>query len=127
MLRTMLPKTALVSLAFLTAVQVSADSLEAAAMAMCEKVKACSLAQIQASDMTPEMREMMEPMLDNMCANMQSKVQEVATGHPLYQPSIACMRSMEALSCEDMQDPALMQTPECEAYEKLAREAAGES
>lgn len=105
----------------------SADDITSAAKDLCEKVRSCAMSQVAEEDLTPELRQMMEPMLDNMCANMQSKVQEVATGHPLYQPSIACMRSMEALSCEDMQDPARMQTPECEAYEKLARETAAES
>ncbi len=104
-----------------------ADDITSAAKDLCEKVRSCAMAQVAEEDLTPELRQMMDPMLDNMCANMQSKVQEVATGHPLYQPSIACMRSMEALSCEEMQDPASMQTSECETYEKLAREAAGES
>jgi hypothetical protein len=125
MLRTTLPKTALVSLAFLTAVQVSADSLEAAAMAMCEKVKACSLAQIQASDMTPEMREMMEPMLENMCATMRAGIQEVPNGHPLYQPAVACMRSMAQLSCDDFQDGDKVVTPECQKYQEMAEDYAG--
>ncbi len=124
MFRTLLPRAALLCLTVLASAAASADNLEAAAMDMCEKVKACSLAQIEQSDMTPEMREMMEPMLDTMCEGMQAKVEDVAAGHPLHQPAVACMRSMEALSCDDMRNPDSMQTTECETYEKMAREYA---
>ena len=105
----------------------SADDISSAAKDLCEKVRSCAMAQVAEEDMTPELRQMMEPMLDSMCANMQSKVQDVSAGHPLYQSSIACMRSMEALSCEEMQDEARMQTPECTAYEEQARKYADQN
>ena len=100
-----------------------ADDMAEAAMELCEKVKGCAMAQIATEDLTPELRDMMQPMLDNMCANMQSKVEEVAVGHPHHAPALACMRSMQSLTCEMMQDPELVQTPECQAYEKLANQA----
>ena len=125
MLRAVSTKIAIVSFALLTAAAASADSLEAAAMAMCEKVKACSLAQIQESDMTPEMREMMEPMLENMCNSMRAGIQEVPSGHPLYQPAVACMRSMSQLSCEDFQTGDGMVTPECQKYQEMLEDYAG--
>ena len=101
-----------------------ADDLTAASLDLCEKVKSCALAQVAEQDLSPQMREMMQPMLDNMCANMQSKVGEVPTGHPMYEPALACMRSLEKImNCEMMQNPESMTTPECEAYEKLAQEA----
>lgn len=105
--------------------QVAADDISSAANGLCEKVRSCALEQVANENLAPELREMMEPMLDTMCDRMQEKVQEVPTGHPLYQPAIACIRSMEALSCEAMQSPEGMQTPECATYEKLAREHGG--
>jgi hypothetical protein len=99
------------------------DDLTTAAMELCEKVKSCAMTQVAEEDLTPEVRQMMEPMLDNMCADMRNTMGEVPAGHPLYQPALACMRSMEDLSCEMMQDPQGMETPECKAYEKLAGEA----
>jgi hypothetical protein len=101
-----------------------ADDLTAASLDLCEKVKSCAMSQVAEQDLTPQMREMMQPMLDNMCANMQSRIGEVPTGHEMYEPALACMRSMEEkMTCEMMQDPDNMRTPECEAYEKLAQEA----
>lgn len=98
-----------------------AEEIADVALALCEKVKACSMAEIEEEDLTPEMRQMMQPMLDNMCANMNARVQDVPTGHALYEPAVACMRSMAALSCEQMQSQQV-NTPACQAYEKMVNE-----
>ncbi len=105
--------------------QASADEIADAALDLCEKVKACAMAGIAEEDLTDDTREMMQPMLDNMCANMQAKVQEVPRGHGLYGPAVACLRSMQALSCEEMQT-SQANTPACQEYEKLLRETYGE-
>jgi hypothetical protein len=101
----------------------SADDLTEAAGALCEKIKVCSMAQIDQQDLTPEMREMMEPMLENMCVSMKQGVQEVPTGHELYQPAVECMRSMAALSCDDFQDDSKVETPACKKYQELAEKS----
>lgn len=100
-----------------------ADHLLSAANDMCEKVKSCALAQIAESDMTPEMREMMQPMLESMCDKMRQGVQEVPTGHAMYEPALACMRSMSRLSCADFQNEAAAETVECKKYRALAEQA----
>ncbi|CAA0122689.1 Uncharacterised protein [Halioglobus japonicus] len=100
-----------------------ADELGDAAQALCEKVKSCAMAQIEGQNIPAETREMMQPMLDGMCTQIRGKVGEVPTGHPLYKPAVACMESMNSLSCENMQEAGDMITPECEEYEELARDA----
>lgn len=100
-----------------------AEELTDAALGLCEKVKSCAMEQIAEEDLTPEMRQMMQPMLDNMCASMQSNFGEVPTGHDLYRPAIACMQSMEKLSCEQMQTIDQAPTPECQKYQELAEQA----
>jgi hypothetical protein len=102
---------------------VYADEFGDATQALCEKVKSCAVAQMAGQDIPPETRQMMQPMLDSMCTQINAKVGEVPTGHPLYKPAVACMESMNSLTCEEMQDAAGMATPECEEYEELAREA----
>lgn len=99
-----------------------ADELADAAQALCEKVKSCAMAQMDGQEITPETRQMMQPMLDSMCAQVRGKIGEVPTGHPLYQPAVACMQSMNSLTCESMQEAGDMVTPACEEYENLARE-----
>ena len=102
----------------------SAGDITSSAKALCEKVRSCAMSQVAQEDLTPELRQMMEPMLDSMCDQVESRVQDVSTEHPLYQPALACMRSMEALTCEDLRSGENLQTAECEAYEKQAREYA---
>ena len=102
----------------------SADELEDVSLQLCEKVQSCALAQMQEQDLTPEVREMMQPMLEGMCADMQGKVEDVPRDHRMYKPALECMRSMASLSCEAMQHENRARTPECEEYDRLAREAA---
>ena len=104
---------------------VHADDLESASNALCEKVKACSMAQVDEADLTPEVRQMMEPMLENMCAAMKSNIREVPEGHELHDPAVACMRSMAELSCEQMQSEEQAQTAACRKYEELVKSYEG--
>lgn len=122
------PARLLVSLVLIhLSAHAAADELRDAVQGLCDSVRSCALEQIVKEELTPEMRDMMEPMLDNMCATMKENVQEVAPGHPLYDPAVACMRSLQSLTCDEMQNPERGSTPECEAYEKLAGEQAASS
>lgn len=110
-----------VMLPFLTV----ADNYTDASLALCEKVKSCAIAQMGEQDVTPEMQKMIQPMLDNMCANMSASMPEVAKEHALYKPAMACMNSLEALSCEQMQEGTGSETPACKEYEALAEKYSG--
>jgi hypothetical protein len=107
-------------LCLLLSLPAGADDMAAAAEAMCENIKTCSMAEIAESGMTPEMRQMMEPMLENMCASMRGQMGEIPSGNANYDSAVACMRSMAALSCEDIKDTNKVVTPECEVYEDMA-------
>ena len=97
-----------------------ADEYPEASLALCEKVKSCALAQMGSQEITPEIRQMMQPMLDSMCSNMMVNLPEVAKSHAMYKPAVACMNSLEALSCEQMQQTSEGSTPACKEYEALA-------
>ncbi|MEM1112363.1 MAG: hypothetical protein AAGI11_10690 [Pseudomonadota bacterium] len=104
-----------------------ADSLTAAADDLCEHVKSCAMAQMAAEeDLTPEMRQMVEPVIQNMCSSMRGQIQDVGSGHPLYGPSVACMRSMSSISCDKMMEGDGMYTDECKEYEARVKAMAGE-
>jgi hypothetical protein len=102
----------------------SADELLEETQTLCTNIKSCVLEQMAGEDLSPEMRQQMEPMMANMCTNMSSRIGEVPTGHGLYDPAVACIRSMQSLSCAQMQDPAHAVTPECAHYEELRSKAA---
>jgi len=103
-----------------------AESVGDATQALCEKVKDCSMAQIAEEDVTDEMRQMMEPMLENMCANMRAGVEDVPTGHELYKPALACMQEMATMSCQELENMGSAQPAACAEYQRLAKEAYGE-
>ena len=98
----------------------TADEYSDATLALCEKVKSCALEQMGQQEITPEIRQMMQPMLDNMCSQMAVEIEEVASGHAMYKPALACMQSMAAISCSDMQSQDGPQTAACKEYEALA-------
>jgi len=97
-----------------------ADEYTDASLALCEKVKSCALAQMDSQEITPEVRQMMQPMLDNMCTSMLASVPEVAKDHAMYEPAVACMNSLDALSCEEIQGEEGSKTDACMEYEKMA-------
>ena len=97
-----------------------ADEYSDASLALCEKIKSCALVQMDNQEITPEVRQMMQPMLDSMCTSMLASVPEVAKTHAMYKPAIACMQSLDALSCEEMHGEANVKTPACMEYEEMA-------
>ena len=117
--RTLLPA----ALLFALGVHATDDELTDAAQGLCETVRTCVLEQAEQQELTPEAREKMGPMLDNMCATMRSQVGEVPVGDGLYGPAVACLRSMQSVSCLEMQNPDRVATAQCKEYERLAREA----
>ncbi|NND66568.1 MAG: hypothetical protein HKN19_03175 [Halioglobus sp.] len=102
------------------ALPAQAEKMTEASLALCEKVKECALQQLQQENFTPEMRQMMEPMLSGMCQAVRAQITEVPTGHPLYAPALACMESMAQLSCAQLQGKDDTKTPECEEYRRQA-------
>lgn len=103
----------------------TADDLGAAATSLCEKVKTCALQQMNQQQMTPQMRQMIEPSLESMCASMNGQMAEVPQGHELYKPAVACMRSMAQQSCSDIMNAAQNMTPACKDYENKVRNMGG--
>ncbi len=110
-----------VILACLFSTHASSDDFADSALQLCEKVKGCAIAEMNQADLTPEVRQMMEPMLATMCSSMQANIQQVPSGHKLYKPALACMKSMNEMSCKDMQSQESYQTGACKTYEELAR------
>ncbi len=122
----MFNKTLIAGLALALSPLTFAEPMAEASQALCEKVKACSMAEIDKADMTPEMRQMMEPMLENMCANMRAGVEEVPEDHALYKPALACMQGMAALSCEEIRTMENSEPPACEEYRRKAEATYGQ-
>jgi len=101
----------------------AATSLNEATDTLCRKIKSCATTQLEQQDLPPAMLQMMKAMFDETCASMISPYADKATDAGLEKKAIACIESINTLSC-----PALMQdsggeTAECKTLEKAAKEA----
>lgn len=99
-----------------------ADDLTDAVEGLCDTIKTCALEAVAGQDLTDELRVQMAPMLDSACTRMRSRVQAVPADHALYQPAVGCMRSMESLTCQQLNNAGQVKTPECTEYDRLASE-----
>ena len=98
---------------------VFADELADSMRGYCNKMKQCAKAQMSAEDMQgmpAGMADMMQQAMDNMCLGMVDNYDKAVKNHDLYEPALACYRSMEKQSCEAMQD----ETAECKRFGELA-------
>ena len=98
-----------------------AEPFDDAANALCEKTKMCARASMAGQQIPPDMMAMINQQLDGLCAGMLASFDvNGMTDHPLYQPAVACMESMAALSCDALEREA--GTAACDAYQqKLER------
>ncbi len=101
----------------------SADDLTDAAEGLCDTIKSCALEAVAGQGLTDQLRRKMVPVLENNCAQIRSRVQAVPGDDQLFQPSVACLRSMESLSCPQLHNAGEMKTPECAEYDRLAKAA----
>ena len=101
----------------------SAEELTDAAKLLCDTIKSCALEAVAGPDLTEELRQQMNPVLENNCAQMRSRVQAVPANHKLYQPAVGCLRSMASLSCTQLYDASEYKTLACTAYDRLANTA----
>ncbi|AKH68841.1 hypothetical protein IMCC21906_01162 [Spongiibacter sp. IMCC21906] len=111
----------LVLAGLLCSVPLQADDLSQETARLCDRMKHCALSNIQDSGLPPEMQTMIRQQLDMACQGMEAKYGVMAQSHELYQPALACVKSLQSLSCAEMEednDDAL--TPACERYEALS-------
>lgn len=88
---------------------------------LCDKMEQCAIEQMgEEEDLTPQMRSMIEGMIEGMCKNMMD-VGEVNEYAELVDPAVACINSMTSRSCSELQRENI-QTPECDEYEERAEE-----
>jgi hypothetical protein len=97
----------------------NADELADAAQELCDTINTCALEAVAGPDLTEELRQQMDPVLENNCAQMSSRVQAVPADHKLHQPAVDCLRSMASLSCPQLYDSSEFKTPECTEYDRL--------
>lgn len=104
----------------LTSVAAHADDLGDEVTTLCEKMKQCTLDSMAEAEMAPEMKMMITQQLDMACVGLQARFGAAAQAHSLYQPALACVKSMQAMSCQEIEESDDSITPECDRYQELA-------
>lgn len=105
---------------FLGLPMAQAASLEDSYQLMCNKLKSCALKSVNESDLSPDMRNMILQSMEGACISLQQQFSGVVQAHPLYEPANACLQSMAALSCDEIENQDEQPTPACARYEKMA-------
>ena len=101
---------------------VQADELSESMNAACENLRSCALEQLNVEDIDEKTKEMMRPMFDNLCKQIEAQYGQMAKAHGLYEPVAACFNSMAQLSCDALMDNQKNRTEECQALEALAQD-----
>ena len=101
----------------------SATSLNEATDTLCRKIKSCATAQLEQQDLPPAMLQMMKAMFDETCASMISPYADKATNAGLEKKAIACIESVNTLSCSTLMQDSGGKTAECKTLEKAANQA----
>lgn len=95
-----------------------ADELSSALTTMCDKMKTCAMAQIEAENELPaDMKAMMKQSLEQSCSTIQHNYEQAMQTYPgYYAAALACVRSMNKLDCQELMDEP-GETQACKQYE----------
>jgi hypothetical protein len=105
----------------------TADELTDAATELCDAIKTCALEAVAGANLSAEVRQMIEPVLQSNCAAITNQVVSVPASNPLYQSAVGCMRSMASLGCPNLQNASQFKTAECAEYDKAASKWIGQT
>ena len=98
--------------------------LDSAMDDLCAKIKTCGMQQAEAQGLPPEMKAMMEGMVDGMCKTWMQPYAKSIGDAGLEKKAEACVDSVVDTSCETMmQAQGEFKTEACEDFEKAADEA----
>ena len=109
--------------ALLFAGLVQADDIADSSQRICAKVKTCGVAQLEAQGLQSEMVDMMKAMFDGMCQSMVAPYINRANDAGLEKKAMACLDTIEDMSCDQLMNGDGNQTEECKELEKAADEA----
>jgi len=101
----------------------AASSLTEATNTLCSKIKLCATAQMSQQQLPPAMLQIMTAMLDESCAKTIAPYADKATNAGLEKKAVACIKSINALTCNTLMNTSEAETDECKVLEKAANEA----
>ena len=93
--------------------------LKESSEALCQKFRECAYAEMEQEELTPEMKAMMEGMLNQMCASFVPSAEMAMGNAVLERKAEACFNSMQSMSCDALTNME-GETPACRDLEETA-------
>lgn len=101
----------------------AATSLNQATNKLCDKIKSCAKSQMAQQNLPPAMQQMMADMFEQSCTSSIAPYAEKATNAGLEKKAVACISSINSLSCGTIMTATGSKTAECSTLESAARQA----
>ena len=101
----------------------TATSLNQATDKLCDKIKSCATAQMSQQNLPPAMQQMMTVMFEQSCTSIIAPYADKATNAGLEKKAVACISSINSLSCGAIMTATGSKTAECSTLESAAHEA----
>lgn len=99
----------------------AADEMADVTQQLCDKTKACMSERFGSSaELSPDMQAMVMQQMEMACSYLSAQYTSAPKGHPIYQPALQCLKSMAAMSCDELDAIDDNPTPECERYEEMS-------
>jgi hypothetical protein len=98
----------------------AADALEDAARGLCDTLKSCALERYVGTYPLDDPDAPAASAVDTVCDPIWQRVPRIEEGQPRYDSAVACMTSLQSLTCDELQDLANASTPECSAFDETA-------
>lgn len=105
-------KTLLIAISILA---FNAHAIDIDTSKLCSKMQSCIIEEMKSQSMDKDMMQMMKPMVDNMCIEMNKRLIQ-ATGQ-MGKDVAACMSAMESASCDVLMNQT-DRIKECESLNK---------
>lgn len=101
----------------------NASNLNQATSKLCDKIKSCAMQEMAEQDLPPGMEQMMTAMFEQSCTSIIAPYAGKATNAGLEQKAVACINSINKLSCGTVMSATGSKTEECKSLESAARQA----
>lgn len=93
-------------------------------VALCNKIKKCTLEQLSQQELPEQMRQMVEEMVNSQCDAMSQQYEGAIADADLADKAHACVASITNKSCDELiKTGQNFNSPACTEFEKAAEEA----
>ena len=98
----------------------NATGLSDATTTVCDKVKLCGTAQLERQQLSPDLEAMLTLMVNGMCEAIVAPYVSQAINAGLEQKAVACLETLDAMSCDQLLDGGGNESKACQELEKAA-------